>query len=153
MISCRASSAAARKIESKKSGLFSGFPHYASVMRATKPPDCVHALMEEPDDLMWGGGERLGALRIAWADPSPKPLFEEQRQHPRRRTLKLARVARGDGSVLRCVVRDASEGGVCLVTPKIDLIPPEFELIIETEDPRKCVIAWRSRWRVGISFR
>ena len=94
------------------------------------------------------------ATLIGWAEPpSLPPTFKDQRKHPRRRTLKLGRVSLDYSSVLKCVVRDLSEGGACLVTPKTDLVPAEFDLVIDAGDPRRCGIAWRTGWRVGVAFR
>ena len=67
--------------------------------------------------------------------------------------MKLGRVWLDYSSVLRCVVRDVSEGGACLVTPNTDLLPTEFELVIDAGDPRRCGVAWRTGWRLGVAFR
>ena len=90
---------------------------------------------------------------IGWAEAaSPRPSAKDQRRHSRERTLKLGRVSLENSSVLRCVVRDLSAGGACLVTPKTDLVPTEFELSIDAADPRRCGVAWRRGWRVGVAF-
>jgi hypothetical protein len=85
--------------------------------------------------------------------PCAAAKSKDQRRHPRRRTLKLGRVSLDHSSVLRCVVRDLSDGGACLLTPKTDLVPSDFELAIDTADPRRCGVAWRIGWRIGVAFR
>jgi PilZ domain len=93
------------------------------------------------------------APTIGWAEaPSPRPNAPDQRRHPRKRTLKLGRVSLDDSFVLRCVVRDLSAGGACLITPNTDLVPTEFELAVDAADPRRCGVAWRSGWRLGVAF-
>jgi hypothetical protein len=79
----------------------------------------------------------------------------EQRQHPRRRTLKAGQIIFNHrSSVISCTVRNLSDGGACLELGSSVGIPESFDLIVDADGlSRSCDVAWRSEHRIGVAFR
>jgi len=79
----------------------------------------------------------------------------EQRQRPRRRTLKAGQIIFNHrSSVISCTVRNLSDGGACLEIGSSIGIPESFDLIVDADGlSRSCDVAWRSEHRIGVAFR
>jgi PAS domain-containing protein len=78
----------------------------------------------------------------------------ENRKSRRTRTLRGGKILFNDkSSVVDCVVRNLSSEGGCLQVETALGIPGSFELLIEDEQRRSCVLVWKSENRIGVSFR
>jgi PilZ domain-containing protein len=63
-------------------------------------------------------------------------------------------VRRHDGLILECLLIDVSDGGACLLSEHINLIPDEFVLLFLEDGSvnRRCKTVWRSAEALGFSF-
>jgi hypothetical protein len=82
------------------------------------------------------------------------PISEHRRQ-PRQRTYKAARILfNGRRCAIDGIVRNLSEAGACLEVATPIGIPPEFEVLFESNDiVRRCGTIWRTGNRIGVAFR
>ena len=77
----------------------------------------------------------------------------ERRCVPRRKVFKGAKAVMRGYATVSCIVRDLSTHGACLQLPSTADIPAQFDLAFDTGDqPRKCLVAWRTATNVGVSF-
>jgi PilZ domain len=78
----------------------------------------------------------------------------ERKPHPRRRTLKPAKIVFDRRNcVIDCMVRNVSAAGACLELPSTVGVPDRFDLMVATETyPRHCRVAWKDDTRVGVTF-
>jgi hypothetical protein len=58
----------------------------------------------------------------------------DKRTSPRRRTLKAGKVILSDWTSIDCTIRDLSEGGAKLEFGGVVILPPEFQLLIVSEN-------------------
>jgi hypothetical protein len=79
----------------------------------------------------------------------------QRKTDPRRRTLKPGKIVfNRRGSVIDCMVRNMSAAGACLEFPSTVGVPDRFDLVIASEThPRACLVAWKDRTRLGVTFR
>jgi hypothetical protein len=77
------------------------------------------------------------------------------RQSPRVLTLKTGSVRWADVEIpVECAILNMSGGGACLLVSNADDIPDSFQLAIDfVEGRRACEVVWRTRHRIGVSFR
>jgi hypothetical protein len=80
--------------------------------------------------------------------------FVEQRRFPRRATFLGALVSHPRiPEPVRCIVRNMSSDGALLESPLAKYLPLSFWLQLEDgNEPRLCIIAWRSERHVGVEF-
>ena len=77
----------------------------------------------------------------------------EQRKHVRFLTVKSGQLIWNAGqSELECVILDLSSTGACVRASSTVQIPDELYLTIETGHTVRCRVAWRTRYRLGLSF-
>lgn len=78
-------------------------------------------------------------------------MIERRRnvRHPKYKSASI--VFNRLGSVISCTLRNASEGGACLVVPSYVFIPAKFDLHSEGA-ARPCTIAWRRPDRIGVQY-
>jgi hypothetical protein len=67
------------------------------------------------------------------------------------RMLKSGKVLLGTHVVV-CVVRNISEGGVCLEMSSTFGVPKVFDLVIGGKPPRTCKMMWINDARIGAEF-
>ncbi len=78
--------------------------------------------------------------------------MNENRAHPRLRTLKGGLIIFGTAAAIDCVIRNMSETGALLAVNPFG-IPDEFTLVIKPEmRKRACQVAWRSVEKMGVRF-
>jgi hypothetical protein len=78
--------------------------------------------------------------------------MEEKRRANRRRILKSGTIE-FDRVAHSCVVRNLSEDGAALDVPYAIAIPPEFKLIVHTDQLSwACRVIWRKQNRLGVEF-
>jgi hypothetical protein len=79
--------------------------------------------------------------------------MEEQRQTYRQRTYKGARVVFRGRAAIRCIIRNLSEAGACLLVDNPFGVPDKIHLVFDgPEADRTCWVVWRNRDRIGVSF-
>jgi hypothetical protein len=79
--------------------------------------------------------------------------MDERRQFERSDSYKHGRIRfPGMSATFDCVVKDISAGGAMLLTSSALAIPSEFQLMLEGEQPRHCVVKWRESFRLGVEF-
>jgi len=80
--------------------------------------------------------------------------MEERRRVQRIRVLKAAQVIFiGRSMALDCVVHDLTSRGVCLHGPRINELPPNFQLTFDRGRTRRaCKLMWSHEGRVGAAF-
>jgi hypothetical protein len=77
----------------------------------------------------------------------------EKRRHVRFLTVKSGRLIWNAGQSERdCIILDLSDTGACVRTSSTVEIPDEIYLNIETGHSVRCRVAWRTRYRLGLSF-
>jgi hypothetical protein len=78
----------------------------------------------------------------------------ERRRHPRRRTLKAARILLNHHrSVLDCTVRNLTQVGACLNVPSTVGIPNRFDVVFDSDHSvRACRVVWHKEKQVGVEF-
>jgi hypothetical protein len=67
------------------------------------------------------------------------------------RMLKSGKVLLGSHPVA-CVIRNISEGGVCLEMSSTFGVPGVFDLVIGEKPPRTCKVMWLNGARIGAQF-
>ena len=77
--------------------------------------------------------------------------MDDRRRYPRMRMLKSGKVLLG-AHVVTCVIRNISEGGVCLEMSSTFGIPKVFDLMIGEKPPRTCKVMWLNDARIGAQF-
>jgi hypothetical protein len=75
----------------------------------------------------------------------------ERRAVKRARLRRAAWILGSAGEKIVCVLSNLSEGGAQLELLSCDALPEQFTLSVEGR-PRLARIAWRRRWRVGVTF-
>ena len=79
--------------------------------------------------------------------------MSEQRSKTRQRVLKAGTISFNNGAVISCVVRNISVDGAALEVESQAGIPPEFSLVIRTEQfSENCQVRWRKSKRLGVVF-
>ncbi|RZO66599.1 MAG: PilZ domain-containing protein [Parvularculaceae bacterium] len=93
--------------------------------------------------------ERLRQL----VDDTQEPRREERRQSPRVQTYEFASITIDDETVISCVIRDISEGGV-RIKLEVELeLPVTVRLNnLETGENRLCRVAWQKAQHAGLAF-
>jgi hypothetical protein len=77
----------------------------------------------------------------------------ERRRNARNRIATEAIIWRGRFSIVPCVVRDLSPAGAGLVlSDRVRLLPPEFDLTVDNVTHR-CIVVWQQRNRMGVEFK
>jgi hypothetical protein len=78
----------------------------------------------------------------------------ERRSAPRNNTNIAGSVGFGYGRDLECMVRNASDGGACLVFAyRRTALPVKFSLRVDSDSAgRACELVWRSGFRAGVRF-
>jgi hypothetical protein len=77
----------------------------------------------------------------------------EQRKHVRFLTVKSGRLLwHGGHSELDCVILNMSDTGASVRVSNAVEIPDEVYLTIESGHTVRCRVAWRTRYRLGLSF-
>lgn len=77
----------------------------------------------------------------------------DNRQSPRQRTLKGARIVLNDKfSTLECVVRNLSGTGARLKIASVIGVPEMFELRFDDGRSFQCQVAWRKPDEIGVTF-
>jgi hypothetical protein len=80
-------------------------------------------------------------------------MIERRSVAPRRRTLKSATIALGDGGVINGVVKNLSDTGALLQVESVIGIPDTFTLYIEADHfKRECKIIRRLPNKIGVRF-
>lgn len=76
------------------------------------------------------------------------------REHPRVLTLKTARVVADNMTApIDCAILNLSDGGACILVPRLAQVPDDFHLIVDPEEvTRTCKVRWKSGCRVGLVF-
>jgi hypothetical protein len=78
--------------------------------------------------------------------------MDEKRRANRRRILKSGTIE-FDRVAHSCVVRNLSEDGAALDVPCALAIPPEFKLIMDTDQVSwDCRVIWHKQNRLGVEF-
>ena len=79
---------------------------------------------------------------------------QERRETTRQRVLKEARIVlHEDLSLIRCVLRDVSEGGAKLEVPPTTELPSTFRLLMVSDNLIVPVrLAWRKGGLAGVTF-
>jgi len=76
----------------------------------------------------------------------------DRRKITRTRVSKCAGIV-AEGSLDACVVRDISALGACLALSRNAGIPDFFDLTFDAARTlRKCRVAWRSEFAIGVEF-
>ena len=80
--------------------------------------------------------------------------MQEQRQPPRTRVLKAAKVIFNQhGSVINCTVCNLSNSGACLQVSSPVELPETFELSFDSfRSVRRSQVRWRTQSTIGVSF-
>ncbi len=79
-------------------------------------------------------------------------MLTSRRRSERRACNTRAKIQFGVGSLPRdCTIVDVSDGGVRMIAENLD-IPAEFTLILPTDRPRQCRLAWRIGCEFGAQF-
>ncbi|UJW77815.1 PilZ domain-containing protein [Rhizobium sp. SL42] len=80
-------------------------------------------------------------------------MKDEQRQFPRVRALKGARIICNNGTTTRdCTIRNFSFGGAKLVMETTMGLPGSFALSLEDGSERFCEVRWRKLTELGVEF-
>ncbi len=79
---------------------------------------------------------------------------EDKRGRLRKRVLKGGTIVFNNrASTLSCTVRDMSDTGARLRVPKGQVVPSQFDLMVEVDGLEvPCTVAWRRGEEVGVSF-
>ena len=77
--------------------------------------------------------------------------MDNRRRYPRMRMLKSGKVLLGSHAVA-CVIRNISQGGVCLEMSSTFGVPKIFDLVIGAKPPRSCKVMWLNDARIGAQF-
>lgn len=80
--------------------------------------------------------------------------MQEQREIPREKTYKAARIGFGGRRAhIFCLVRDLSRTGACISLDNPAEIPDVFNLVFDSGEPsRMCRVIWRKAKRIGVAF-
>jgi hypothetical protein len=77
----------------------------------------------------------------------------DMRRHPRLLTLKTGKIHFDAAESVLCAIFDINDTGACIVVPDAAKIPETFDLAIDpTGTNYTCRVAWRSRYKIGVSF-
>jgi hypothetical protein len=78
-----------------------------------------------------------------------------KRRAPRHRVLKGAKISFHElGTSTDCIMRNVSDAGACLIVESQAGIPNDFDLVLDSGKAIKhCHVEWRSRTKIGVSFR
>jgi PilZ domain len=80
-------------------------------------------------------------------------MYVNRRKSERRLCKSFAKIQFGTGSLPRdCTITDMSAGGVKVIAEHLDVLPPEFTIILSTGNPRQCRLAWRIGHEFGAEF-
>jgi hypothetical protein len=81
--------------------------------------------------------------------------MDEKRHTLWHRTLKGGRIAfQGDRAAIQCIIRNLSDEGACLVVESPVGIPDTFHLVFDEGEPdRQCKVVWRTKDRLGVTFK
>ncbi len=79
----------------------------------------------------------------------------EQRADPRQRVLFSGKIVYGGGSFTAdCVIRNVTKTGAKIVPAGGVVVPDDFQLLeIRTGWAHECVVKWRRRNEVGVTFK
>jgi len=77
----------------------------------------------------------------------------QERNKPRTRVRKTAKLLTDYSSVIECTVRNLTGSGACLQVPNSVALPDTFELTFDSfRSVRRCRVRWRSENEIGVSF-
>ena len=78
----------------------------------------------------------------------------EKRKHPRKLTLKTAKIHFDlEGQERDCAIVDISDGGACILVEAEAALPDVFDLTPDRDGlTRACKVAWRAANKLGLSF-
>jgi hypothetical protein len=78
---------------------------------------------------------------------------QERRNVERHRVFKGAHISfNGHWAIIKCTVRNFSDGGACLKVESPIGIPDSFELMLDDASVRRCRVAWRKVTQIGVNF-
>lgn len=75
-----------------------------------------------------------------------------RRVSPRRTTLQSATVYVDGSALMKCLVRNLSDGGAQLVVSAPGAVPDTFDLAIGQAPARPCRLVWRKQTVLGVAF-
>jgi hypothetical protein len=78
----------------------------------------------------------------------------EARKNLRHLTLKTAKIVFDDmSSPIDCAILNISDGGACILVPRLAEIPDVFRLVVDPNGTTHlCGVRWKSGNRVGLAF-
>jgi hypothetical protein len=78
----------------------------------------------------------------------------EARKNLRHLTLKTAKIVFDDmGSPIDCAILNISDGGACILVPRLAEIPDVFRIVVDPNGTTHlCGVSWKSGNRVGLAF-
>ena len=116
----------------------------------TKPSDLARNIWSSTVKRFGGGSVKTFGKRT----PTPTGYDGRDRRAAHRRSTSLDALIHVPGRLpIKCIVRDISATGACLIVPTLLGLPNIFELKIAGRDVCSAEIVRRASQRIGVTFR